>query len=114
MQHSGPVATDTLAGEPERPAFAREGASGHSNGFRGRKAGTSHLVVRIGANVCLQGSETMHELERTGFVNRGGKGSHRNCEHPGGVRLTLSGQIGDDAKPYQEREVRRKIQESSQ
>jgi len=28
------------------------------------------------------------------------------------MRVTLSGQLGDDAKPYQEREVRKKIQES--
>lgn len=30
------------------------------------------------------------------------------------MRVTLSGQLGDDAKPYQEREVRQKIQESKQ
>jgi hypothetical protein len=33
---------------------------------------------------------------------------------PQGPRVTLSGQLGDDAKPYQEREVRKKIQESQQ
>lgn len=53
----------------------------------------------------------MRDLEKAGFINRGGKGSHRNYEHPQGVRVTLSGQSGDDAKPYQEREVRRKIEE---
>ena len=36
----------------------------------------------------------------------------RNFEHPQGARVTISGQLGDDAKPYQEREVRKKIQES--
>jgi predicted RNA binding protein YcfA (HicA-like mRNA interferase family) len=55
--------------------------------------------------------ELMGDLEKAGFINRGGKGSHRNYEHPQGVRVTLSGQSGDDAKPYQEREVRRKIEE---
>jgi predicted RNA binding protein YcfA (HicA-like mRNA interferase family) len=55
--------------------------------------------------------ELMRDLEKAGFINRGGKGSHRNYEHPQGVRVTLSGQSGDDAKPYQEREVRRKIEE---
>jgi predicted RNA binding protein YcfA (HicA-like mRNA interferase family) len=53
-------------------------------------------------------------LERAGFVDRGGKGSHRNFVHEKGLRVTLSGQPGDDAKPYQEREVRQKIIESAQ
>jgi len=52
------------------------------------------------------------DLEKAGFVNRGGKGSHRNFEHPRGLRITLSGQKGDDARRYQEREVKQKIQES--
>jgi predicted RNA binding protein YcfA (HicA-like mRNA interferase family) len=39
------------------------------------------------------------DLIDAGFVNRGGKGSHRNFEHPKGVRVTLSGDLGDDAKP---------------
>ena len=52
------------------------------------------------------------DLERAGFVNRGGKGSHRNFVHPKGVRVTVSGQPGHDAKHYQEREVRRKIDEA--
>jgi predicted RNA binding protein YcfA (HicA-like mRNA interferase family) len=43
-------------------------------------------------------------------MDRGGKGSHRNFVHPQGVRLTVSGQPGDDAKPYQERDVRRSIE----
>ena len=45
------------------------------------------------------------DLERLGFVNRGGKGSHRNFLHPKGLRITLSGQSGADARPYQERLV---------
>ena len=55
--------------------------------------------------------ELIQELEAAGFVNRGGKGSHRNYEHPKGARITISSRPGDDAKPYQEREVKRKIQE---
>jgi predicted RNA binding protein YcfA (HicA-like mRNA interferase family) len=58
--------------------------------------------------------ELIRELERAGFVNRGGKGDHRNFEHTKGIRVTLSGQPDNDAKPYQEREVRKKIQESKQ
>ena len=49
------------------------------------------------------------ELEKVGFVNRGGKGSHRNFTHPKGVRVTISGGAGDDAKHYQERDVRRAL-----
>jgi len=56
--------------------------------------------------------DLIRDLERAGFVNRGGKGSHRNFEHPGGVRTTLSGKEGADAKQYQEREVKRVIKES--
>ena len=55
--------------------------------------------------------ELIQDLESAGFVDRGGKGSHRNYEHPTGGRVTISGQPGDDAKPYQEREVRRAIGE---
>jgi predicted RNA binding protein YcfA (HicA-like mRNA interferase family) len=53
--------------------------------------------------------ELMTDLERAGFVNRGGRGSHRNYIHPRGLRVTLSGQPGADARHYQEKEVRLKI-----
>ena len=49
------------------------------------------------------------DLEKAGFVNRGGKGSHRNFTHPKGLRVTMSGGIGDDARHYQERDVRRAL-----
>ena len=49
------------------------------------------------------------DLEHAGFENRGGKGSHRNFTHPNGWRVTVSGQAGDDAKHYQERDVRRAV-----
>lgn len=58
--------------------------------------------------------ELIARLEQAGFINRGGKGSHRNYEHPKAGRITISGQLGDDAKLYQEREVRNKIRESEQ
>ena len=56
--------------------------------------------------------ELIRELNRAGFVDRGGRGSHRNFEHLSGTRVTISGQLGGDVKPYQEREVRRAIAES--
>jgi predicted RNA binding protein YcfA (HicA-like mRNA interferase family) len=52
-------------------------------------------------------------LERAGFVNRGGKGSHRNFVHPKVTKpITISGKLGDDALPYQERDVKKAIEES--
>ncbi len=56
--------------------------------------------------------QLLRDLKRAGFVNRGGKGPHRNYEHEKGIRVTLSGQLGDDAKPYQEKEVKRAIEEA--
>lgn len=50
------------------------------------------------------------DLEEAGFVNRGGKGGHRNFTHPLGLRVTISGSLGDDAKHYQERDVRRALE----
>jgi predicted RNA binding protein YcfA (HicA-like mRNA interferase family) len=49
------------------------------------------------------------DLQRAGYVDRGGKGSHRNFTHPRGPRITLSGGAGDDAKHYQERDVKRAL-----
>jgi len=49
------------------------------------------------------------DLEQAGFVNRGGKGSHRNFTHPKGARVTISGNPRDDAKHYQERDLRRAL-----
>ncbi|NOR24848.1 MAG: addiction module toxin, HicA family [Desulforhopalus sp.] len=51
------------------------------------------------------------DLESAGFVNRGGKGSHRNFLHKKGVASTISGKLGDNTKPYQERLLRQKIKE---
>jgi predicted RNA binding protein YcfA (HicA-like mRNA interferase family) len=57
--------------------------------------------------------QLISELERSGFVNRGGKGSHRNFVHPNlAMPVSLSGQPGDDAKHYQVRAVRNAIEES--
>jgi predicted RNA binding protein YcfA (HicA-like mRNA interferase family) len=52
------------------------------------------------------------ELEKAGFVNRGGKGSHRNFVHPKAPKpITISGKLGDDAKHYQVRAVRLVLEE---
>ena len=55
--------------------------------------------------------QLIKDLENAGFANRGGKDSHRNYLHEKGVALTISGKLGDDAKPYQEKLVKQKIRE---
>jgi len=58
--------------------------------------------------------ELIAELERAGFIDRGGKGSHRNFAHPMVARpVTISGDPGDDAQHYQVRAVRLAIEESN-
>ncbi len=53
------------------------------------------------------------DLEHAGFINRGGKGSHKNFTHPNVFKpVTISGHSGQDAKHYQERAVKRAIKES--
>ena len=56
--------------------------------------------------------ELIKQLEKAGFQNRRGKGSHLNFIHPKGLAITISGKVGSDAKKYQEAEVKRKISES--
>lgn len=58
--------------------------------------------------------QLIRDLTAAGFyeIQGGGKGSHRKFTH---VRyrgaVTLSGKASDDAKPYQEQQVRRAIDE---
>ena len=56
--------------------------------------------------------ELIRNVERAGFVDRGGKGSHRNFLHPRGVRITISGTSGEDAKRYQQRDVEKALREA--
>jgi predicted RNA binding protein YcfA (HicA-like mRNA interferase family) len=51
------------------------------------------------------------DLKNAGFVDRGGKGSHRNFVHIQGIRITISGGLGDDAKPYQEKALRQALEQ---
>lgn len=47
-------------------------------------------------------------LRRAGCVEAPGRGSHTGWRHPVlAEKLTLSGRDGDDAQPYQERQLRR-------
>ena len=58
--------------------------------------------------------QLIKDLTDAGFyeIQGGGRGSHRKFTHgvyPGAV--TLSGKLGDDAKPDQERQVERAVEE---
>jgi predicted RNA binding protein YcfA (HicA-like mRNA interferase family) len=67
----------------------------------------------IGVAMARKIRELLRDLKGAGFQEiSGGKGSHRKLVHPryrGAV--TLSGKLSDDAKPYQEKQVRRAIEE---
>ena len=57
--------------------------------------------------------ELIGDLTKAGFVDRGGKGSHRNFVHPKVAKpVVMSGNPGDDAKRYQVRAVQLAIEES--
>lgn len=57
--------------------------------------------------------DLIRDLERAGFISRGGKGSHRNFVHPRVLKpVTVSGKPGDDVLHYQERAVRLAIEDS--
>ena len=57
--------------------------------------------------------QLIKKLENAGFVNRGGKGSHRNFVHPRVAKpVTIYGKVGDDALRYQERDVKIAFEES--
>ena len=51
-------------------------------------------------------------LQKEGFQQVPGKGSHTNWIHPlYSGKVTISGKDGNDAKPYQEKETKQAIQE---
>jgi predicted RNA binding protein YcfA (HicA-like mRNA interferase family) len=58
--------------------------------------------------------ELIRDLEAAGFVNRGGRGSHRNYVHPTVTKpITVAGALGGDAMKYQEKAVRDAIREAT-
>jgi len=57
--------------------------------------------------------ELIQDLKNAGFyeIPGGGKGSHRKFTHANYAgAVTLSGKSGDDAKSYQERQVKQAIE----
>ena len=56
--------------------------------------------------------ELISELEKAGFIDRSGKGSHRNFIHNNcPFNVVISGKSGSDALPYQEKAVKRALKE---
>jgi predicted RNA binding protein YcfA (HicA-like mRNA interferase family) len=57
--------------------------------------------------------ELIQDLKNAGFyeIPDGGKGSHRKFTHANYAgAVTLSGKSGDDAKPYQEKQVKQAVE----
>lgn len=56
--------------------------------------------------------ELLQDLLAAGFTEvLGGKGLHRKLQHPAYAgSVMLSGKLGDDAKPYQERQLKRVLE----
>ena len=56
--------------------------------------------------------DLIKDLKDAGFIDRGGKGDHRNFVHPAVTKpVTIAGKEGDDVKHYQEKAVRLAIKE---
>ena len=77
---------------------------------------TNHAVP--GALMPRKLRELLRELRDAGFAELPGrgKGDHAVWRHPlaPGRKLTIDGRPGDDAKPYQERQVRAVIAAAAQ
>jgi len=57
--------------------------------------------------------DLIDRLQKAGYSDRGGKGSHRNFVHPVVQKsITISGNQGDDARTYQIRAVNKAIEEA--
>ena len=57
--------------------------------------------------------ELIEDLKRAGFIDRGGKGSHRNFIHPNLLKpITISSKLGDDVLLYQEKAIKQAIKEA--
>ncbi|MBU1487329.1 type II toxin-antitoxin system HicA family toxin [bacterium] len=57
--------------------------------------------------------DLVRDLEKAGFVDRGGKGNHRNFVHPKVTKpVAISGKEGADVKHYQEKATRLAIKET--
>ena len=54
--------------------------------------------------------QLIRDLQNAGFELEPGKGSHRKFRHPLTAEVVVvSGQLGDDCRPYQEKDVRKAL-----
>lgn len=60
--------------------------------------------------------ELKADLRKAGFIQRAGKGSHTVWQHPNLPEdpMTISGHDGDDAQPYQEKDIRDRLRKLKQ
>ena len=57
--------------------------------------------------------DLIKELKEAGFMDRGGKGNHKNFVYPNVKKpITISGNPNNDAKYYQEKAVMLAIEEA--
>ena len=74
---------------------------------------TADTIVRERLAVPPKLRELIRDLVQAGFVDRGGKGIHRNFVHPSVQKpVVISGKPGDDALTYQIKAVRKAIEEA--
>ncbi len=99
-----------------RPGWIRISKAGHVPEFFADVAlGYTQDNLKSGSfSMPRKVRELVADLLANGFLEvvGGGKGSHRKFVHdryPGA--LTVSGHVGDDAKPYQEKQVRKALEE---
>jgi predicted RNA binding protein YcfA (HicA-like mRNA interferase family) len=57
--------------------------------------------------------QLVKDLKKAGFLDRGGKGSHRNFV-VAGIRITISGHDGDDAQPWLEKAVSEALRQAQE
>lgn len=91
---------------PQGLVRAARGELGPLGAFQGNFCYTSYRMPRK-IRVLIK------DLETAGFVNRGGKGDHRNFVHPKVTKpVTIAGKTGEDAKHYQEKAVKAALAEA--
>jgi predicted RNA binding protein YcfA (HicA-like mRNA interferase family) len=98
-------------------AHPRTASLGTQPGGRGSVGLAARAEVRTIEDMPRKVRELIADLLGAGFreLSGAGKGSHRKYVHPRYLgAVTLSGAAGDDAKPYQEKQVKRAIEEVEQ
>ena len=83
-----------------------DGDGEHGDGAAARGGRVEYAEASVPKKI----RELKSMLSKAGFACRAGKGSHTVWSHPRlAESLTVSGNDGQDAKPYQEKQVKRMI-----